>query len=66
MVLPNGPFGRLFDIDMNPLMVVGAFGELVDPFLIDYQPVAHPDPLTHQTLQFFHDRFPIHETSLSL
>jgi hypothetical protein len=61
--LAKRAFGRLFDINVNPLMIVGALGELVDPFLIDQDPIAHPDPLTHQTLQLFDHSFPIHETS---
>ena len=40
---------RPFDIDMNPLMIVGAIGELIDAVLIDYQPVAYPDLLSDQS-----------------
>jgi hypothetical protein len=32
---------------MDPLKVAGAFGEAVDPFLIDGQPVGHADFLIH-------------------
>ncbi len=32
-----------FDIDMDPLIVAGGLGELVDPLLVDVNPVARPD-----------------------
>ena len=43
----RGTDGRLAlgprDIDMDPLIVAGGPGELVDPFLGDLDPVAHAD-----------------------
>ncbi len=39
-------FGAL-RIDMNPLVVARGLGKLVDPFLGDFDPVAHSDFLAH-------------------
>ncbi len=37
---------RLLGIDVNPLVVAGRLGELVDPLLLDLQPVGVPQLLT--------------------
>ena len=35
MVPPNGPSLRALDVDVDPLVVAGGVGELVDPVLVD-------------------------------
>jgi hypothetical protein len=35
--------GGAFDVDMDPLVVAGGLGELVDPLLADLDPVGDPD-----------------------
>ena len=42
----------LFRIDVDELMVTGAFGELVDTFLIDLNPVGESKVLAHAGKQF--------------
>ena len=44
-------FGRALDVDVDPLMVAGGFGELVDPLLGDFQPIGHADFLADQAGQ---------------
>src|ERR1700730_15375998 len=52
---------------MNPLMVAGGFGELIDPLLRDLQPVSNRDLLTYQRLQLLNvGLFPSWQRSTSL
>ena len=37
---------RALNVDVNPLVVAGSFGKLVDALLRDFQPVADNDLLT--------------------
>jgi hypothetical protein len=53
-----------FDIHMNPLMVLGTFGKLVDAILIYENPIAYADWLTDQGPQLFCYRARIHEVFL--
>ena len=36
-------FGRTLGIDVNPLVVGGRLGELIDAVLVDHDPVGHAD-----------------------
>ena len=49
---------RPLQVDVDPLVVVGGVGELVDAFLRDLQPVAGPEVPTGQRPDAFepHDR----------
>jgi hypothetical protein len=51
MGAPNGPRLGLLDVDVDPLVVAGGFGELVDPLLGDGDPVADGDFLPDQGRQ---------------
>ena len=48
MVPPNGPSRRTLDVDVDPLVVVGRVGELVDPVLVDRQPLGGADLLARR------------------
>ena len=57
----RGPERRLaaasLGVDVNPLMVAGGVGELVDPLLRDLKPIPHRDLLPYQRLQFLNIRY---------
>ncbi len=45
---------------MNPLMVIGARGKLIDPILIDQKPITYSDLLTNLASYLLDDRAAIH------
>jgi len=45
-----------FFIDMNPLVILGAIGEIVDALLVDRDPVADADLLAYAFLDFLDGR----------
>jgi len=42
-----------FCIHVNPLMIRGSFGKLVDAMLVNNNPVRQADLLTHKRLRIF-------------
>jgi hypothetical protein len=57
---------RPLDIDVNPLVVAGALGELIDPRLVNRQPIRDTELLANACLQIieieflgFHVRAPV-------
>ena len=66
---PERPLRRPFDVDMDPLMVVGGVGELVHPFLGDLEPVRGTEVAAlrgPELVQVFEHRHLWHEASVSL
>ena len=51
MVPPNGP-ALARSVDVDPLVVAGRVGELVDALLGDLDPVAVAEVLAHGRLRF--------------
>ena len=45
---------RAFDVDVDPLAVARAFGELVDPLLVDDDPVGDADFASRELLERRH------------
>ena len=45
--------GGTFSIDMNPLVIAGCFGKLVNTMLIDDDPVGQADLLAFECLGVF-------------
>ena len=52
---------RPLDVDVNPLVVAGAIGEVVDPLLIDGQPVADTEFGSDQGLRIGDGRDDLHD-----
>ena len=62
---PRGFTGGTLDIQMNPLEITGCLGKLVDPVLIDKNPVTDPQLGSHGRLQLFRSADNAHEFKAS-